>query len=849
MYKYIKYLFLSCIFFLFWILFLFNNTTYADWINQVQNAWWIWTYEEKLYDMKNVFQEDLVSSEKIIQNKADILSLLRKWFLVWWPQYKNLILDAIVTNSVYHVTWWNVYTINEWTYIPLFNKNDSENNKNNKVLSLNDSDLSWIIKNEYLDIYKSNIKEMLWIEDEYLTNLSMFPKIYKKWQVWYVTVSDSRIYSINKVWELIESSEISDYLIPVKINWGLLLISLKWEDNIKKYTDYKTEEEKLTATNNYMIYWKIQIDKWLFDYCKNVYFNWSDSQTLSMFENKTFELCDLLENDFDWDSVNELILVNYDYKISHIYNQTNLWENYIVRPIFKSNQYIFKLLHNSSNIFSSFLLTDFNSVWSFKNILDNGLYFTWNFTNDKFSQIDLITKFSSLNNDKMFSLKQIHSKGNLWYNQYKINWFYTHKWTWSLSEWWIALSWTAWQPGIYLNNQKIWLWNTYFLSDNPTNYIYFNKTDVWLWLTDTYIDIQKSVNAVNININWKTYLTLLSDWTYSSDYLQYVKTWWNLVSLFNQLNWITSIWLISYATWNINDYNSVYDLQFSVSTSPNLYVYWISNNGTNKYFQLKQILNFNWFNFNFENNIVLPKVKNILPVKWFNYDDQYWSLESKNQYIFDKESLQNTTLFVWYSIHSRSISYYSQNNLYFQYLKEIYFDWDDIQERYIMNNDTSYEDVQIEWFNFWKNYKFLNNCAYEDVINNNLSSCAYNLTWFDVDNDWWDEWIYNDWYIVQVYNNIIFDNWDWSYWINFSLIFNDNWTYYCTRFPALISYYKQNWALCSSDTVWWSCITNHWLVFYDNNWDYYLYTVKWTNKDNKKYEISDTDNDFWLVCE
>jgi len=153
--------------------------------------------------------------------------------------------------------------------------------------------------------------------------------------------------------------------------------------------------------------------------------------------------------------------------------------------------------------------------------------------------------------------------------------------------------------------------------------------------------------------------------------------------------------------------------------------------------------------------------------------------------------------------------------------------------------------------NFWWIYSFLNACTYEDFINNSLYDCSSQLlTWLDVDNDNWKEWVYQDssWN-VQIFNNAIKENSDWTYSISFYEMFRSNWLDYCTVDTWSVPYYykQSDWSCSTKDTGEW-CKTKNYLIYQDADWNNYYYKLDWNSKYDKIYTFDKTD-DADIICD
>lgn len=834
------------------------------WIWKVENSWWYWWYKEKLEDLKNVFDENWnVSASKILNNRKEISTMLQKRQLVWW-EFLDDLLQAIAINWIFEVNWDDIFSLSITWNIPLFEKVDSDWNKH-KYLSVDSEKLYWVIFAWKEDVWKRNIFDMLRISQELENKWWLLPWFYQEWQQWYAYVWKSFTYSINKLWSLVESEELWQNVIPVETDNSLLFVWLvsaeKWVWN---YSQYATTDDQFAADNPFIVWWKIQIDSFLFNYCQKEFFDWDYNATLDMFVRNEYENCHLLENDFDNDWINELILTNEDYRVSNIYYQDVSWSwKLIIWPIYKSDRQIIKLLQNSNNVYSSFILKDWIDTNSYKNILQNQSEITlvW-WAESQFKKLDLTYSYDTLETEaNAYAYKDVYSSDWNWYSNYKIDWFYTiskPKNDDANAEWWLLVrnkDWWIWW--IILNEKYVWIANQPFLNQSPTDYILIPRNEIWVNFKESFIELEYWTKAwwktLTLKIDWKTKL-IVQEWAadkiiYSdADVHPVVQLTDNeTTTLLNQFSNVTWAWLISHYSWSDWKKNSIYDLKFLVPEMSNIYLLWIKNDNNSSWFQLKQILSLWWYDYNFVaiNDVNDKSSKNIVLKNWLNFDDNILNNTWLNQYVFHNETIDTKKTYAWVDLYLRSVKYFSKDALYLEQIKNIYFTYDKSSEMYVLD-DRSTEEINIKWIKLW-DYNFLDWCSYEEIINNDLSTCWKNITPIDVDNDKWNEWLYNNQDEIQIFNNIIKINSNWTYSINFVPIFKDTWLTFCNTFEQNIPYYHDNAWTCW-ETWAWNCLTNYWLIFYDSIWTFKTFVIKWDDKDKKTYSL--IDSSLWLpfIC-
>lgn len=837
----------------------------------IENSWWKWSYREKLEDLKNIFDWDWhVSPQKILENRKDIRSMFLKKQLVWWDYIQELI-TVIALNASFEVVWENINTIAIWTELPVFKKqNDLWDQA--VYISVDPKKTKWKIFEWKENVWKKNIFEMLAIDKDLESKWSVLPWFHKNWQNWYAYVWKWLRYSVNKLFEMLEHEEMKNNIIPIETESSYIFAWLTAQEIwLKNYQQFNTTWEQVDADNQFVISWKIQIDSFLFHYCQKEYFWWDHWKTLDMFVKWNYEQCYLLENDFDNDWVNELILSDEKYRVSNIYFQDKWeWWRLIIWPIFKSDRQIIKLLENSKNYYSSFLVKDWIDTNSYKNILQNNnvtLVKWW--PNNFYKSIDLTQSFKWIQWKKnLYTIKELFSKDWNWYSNYKISWFYSvspqNKYWKEHWEWWIIVqdknNNTWW---IFINEKYIWFANRWFKdywSYSPTEYILISRKEAWVNLKNSFIEVDFWVKTwwktLTLKVDWKEKLIIQEWWIDKITFPKWVEnkeiklTWNNTSKLLETFNNINKIWLLSYSDWESNPdkQNSIYDLKFLVPDMSNIFLYWLKNDKNSSWFQLNQILTLQWYEYNFvsSNNVSDKTAKNVVLKNYTNFDDNIKNSSWKNQFMFNRENTANWIVYAWHNLHLRSVKYFSKDSLYLEQLKNLYFDYDKVNEIYVLS-DNSHEDINIKWIKLW-DYDFLNWCSYEEIINNDLENCAKNLYAIDVDNDWWNEWLFNNTKEIQIFNNIIKFNVNWTYSINFIPIFKDSWLTFCNTFLQKIPYYQKEWWKCKDNWTWWICETNYWLIFYDNIWMYKTFVIQWENKDKKSYSISETSMWQDFIC-
>ena len=837
----------------------------------IENSWWKWSYREKLEDLKNIFDWDWhVSPQKILENRKDIRSMFLKKQLVWWDYIQELI-TVIALNASFEVVWENINTIAIWTELPVFKKqNDLWDQA--VYISVDPKKTKWKIFEWKENVWKKNIFEMLAIDKDLESKWSVLPWFHKNWQNWYAYVWKWLRYSVNKLFEMLEHEEMKNNIIPIETESSYIFAWLTAQEIwLKNYQQFNTTWEQVDADNPFVISWKIQIDSFLFHYCQKEYFWWDHWKTLDMFVKWNYEQCYLLENDFDNDWVNELILSDEKYRVSNVYFQDKWeWWRLIIWPIFKSDRQIIKLLENSKNYYSSFLVKDWIDTNSYKNILQNNnvTQVKW-WPNNFYKSIDLTQSFKWIQWKKnLYTIKELFSKDWNWYNNYKISWFYSvspqNKYWKEHWEWWILVqdknNNTWW---IFINEKYIWFANKWFKdywSYSPTEYILISRKEAWVNLKNSFIEVDFWVKTwwktLTLKVDWKEKLIIQEWWIDKITFPEWVEnkeiklTWNNTSKLLETFNNIKKIWLLSYSDWESNPdkQNSIYDLKFLVPDMSNIFLYWLKNDKNSSWFQLNQILTLQWYEYNFvsSNNVSDKTAKNVVLKDYTNFDDNIKNNSWKNQFMFNRENTSNWVVYAWHNLHLRSVKYFSKDSLYLEQLKNLYFDYDKVNEIYVLS-DNSHEDINIKWIKLW-DYDFLNWCSYEEIINNDLENCAKNLYAIDVDNDWWNEWLFNNTKEIQIFNNIIKFNVNWTYSINFIPIFKDSWLTFCNTFLQKIPYYQKEWWKCKDNWTWWICETNYWLIFYDNIWMYKTFVIQWENKDKKSYSISETSMWQDFIC-
>lgn len=852
-----------------WLNIFWNISLWWNWLWSVENSWWMWSYKEKLQDLKNIFDWDWhVSAQKILKNRDDIRSMFIKKQLVWWDYIQDLI-TVIALNASFEINWDNINTITIWTELPVFKKSNDLWHEA-IYISVDEKKVKWKIFDWKEQIWKENIFNMLWIDKELEWKWWILPSFYKNWQNWYAYVWKWFRYSLNKLFEMLESDEMKNNIIPIETSNSFIFAWLTAQEIwLKNYSQFNTSWEQFNADNPFVISWKIQIDSFLFHYCQKEYFWWDHWKTLDMFVKWNYEQCFLLENDFDNDWINELILSDEQYRVSNVYFQDKWeWWKLIIWPIFKSDRQIIKLLENSKNYYSSFLLKDWIDTNSYKNILQNNttIKIQW-WSNSFFKFVDLTQSFKWISpSSKLYSIKDLYSKNWNWYSNYKITWFYSvshqDKFWRDNWEWWIILEnndWNFWS--IYINEKYIWLATKWFKNESWNEYILLPRKQLWVSLKNSYIELDFWVKTwwktLTLKIDWKEKLIVQEWWTEKIIFPDWEAnaeiqlTWNNTSWLLSNFENITKVWLISHmnSNWNTEKQNSIYDLKFLVPDMSNIFLYWLKNDKNSSWFQLNQILTVQWYEYNFvsSNNVSDKTAKNIVLKNNFNFDDNIKNQSWKNQFIFNNERIPSWVAYAWYNLHLRNVKYFSKDSLYLEQIKNIYFDYDKVNELYVLS-DNSHEDINIKWIKLW-DYDFLNWCSYEEIINNDLENCSKNLTSIDVDNDWWNEWLFNNTKEIQIFNNIIKYNVNWTYSINFIPIFKDAWLTFCNTFIQKIPYYKKwTWNLCEWNWSWWICETNFGLIFYDNIWMYKTFVIQWENKDKKSYSISETSMWQDFIC-
>lgn len=861
-----------------WIVFLFLLfviSTLWDvkwwWVWSQESISWVWNYSEKIQDLKKVTNNlNIVVPEKIEKNRTDITKLLKRKQLVWWEYLEDLI-KAIVINASYEVQWWNATSLLLTTNLPIFSK---VNDVWERVIyiSTDPDKLNWLIKPDKIDVFVNNINDMLWITNELTSKSWILSKYHSDWPVWYWIVSRSLNYSVNKFFEMLDTKEMLWSIIPVETKDSYIFVWLaaleKW---LKNYSQNNSTSDQFQENNQFVVEWKTQIDWFLFNYCQKEFFSWNHANTLNMFKHKRFQECQLLENDFDHDWVNELILVNDKYKVSNIYYQDIEWDNkLIIWPIFKSDKQIIKLLENDKNYYSSFILKDWIDTNAYKNILqnNNAVSVKW-WSTTEFRNVDLTQSFKWIQWKKnLYTVKELFSDQNNWYNNYKISWFYSvtpqNQYWRDHWEWWIIVqdknNKTWW---IFLNEKYIWFANRWFKdywAYSPTEYILIPRKEAWVNLKNSFIEVEFWTKTwwrtLTLKIDWKEKLIVQEWWLDKIIFPEWVEnkeiqlTWNTTTKLLDAFTDINKIWLLAYSDWEskAEKQNSIYDLKFLVPSMSNIFVYWIKNDKNSSWFQLNQILSLNWYEYNFIslNSASDKSAKNIVVKEWTSFDDEIKNVSWKPQYMLHNENIWWKSAYIWINLHLRSTKYFQKDSLYLEQNKNLYFNYDKKNELYILSDD-SYEDINIKWIKFW-DYDFLNWCSYEEIINNDLENCAKNLYSIDVDNDLWSEWLYNNTREIQIFNNIIKYNTSWTYSINFVPIFKDWWMSFCNTFKQKVPYYKDIWWWKCWWWGSWICETNYWLIFYDNVWIYKTFVLWWDNKDKKSYINADTSMWKDFIC-
>jgi len=324
------------------------------------------------------------------------------------------------------------------------------------------------------------------------------------------------------------------------------------------------------------------------------------------------------------------------------------------------------------------------------------------------SLMDTSIWFSCSNSTWDYIYKKIQSSNYL--NEYWLNWTYTYSWTSDM--WWILIKWENGTGYIVYNDWEFWL------SDNKDwnkgDYIIFDRKKLWIKKVGWYINIKKTNNFITLSVDWKLYLTLNSDWSYSTNFSDYVETWWNLSTLFNVFSNVNAAWV--YWSEVDNEKVSISYLNFWKFVDWKYYLYWLLSNWVTNYIWLKQILNL-WWSINFvwdsddiSSNAIISWSVNYDDSLKYNWSNWYWILISNNKTIDWKE------YYVWRDIYVYNNTFFTKNWLLF-YDKKLYeFSYNQDEWKYDVYPT---EDVWIKWLNFWY-YTFLNNCSYEELINNQL---------------------------------------------------------------------------------------------------------------------------------
>ena len=824
-----KIIILSILIILFNILFSWTITR-ANWIDNLSKLWWSWTYKEKILSLLQITNSDwTINPNLIYKNIVDLRKMYRQWYLIWWSK-KQLLIKAIVKNTMYCLTWtiWNLsveWPVLSWSEYPLMTYTNSDWTTW-QYFDFTTKALNKYIKPSYQKCFQKQFFDLFWFDKDKITYWVNY-KIYDiNWKWWMIVMWKFNIIEYNMIKWMLMNSNLTPYLIIVKTDKWIIWITLKSESNLKTFNEYLSQQDALSAKNNFTVNWKLQIDSFLINYCAAKFFWWDENKAINAIKNKDRNKCWLIPINIDGTWNDELLLKD-DFDMYNII-YADQWTNTtlrVVKPIFKTNKDIFKFLKNAdwtySFLASNYVNTSTNSIF---NLLMNNssVISSWNCN----SLMNTSIWFSCFWTTWDYIYKNIQSSN--WLSIYWLNTYYTY--SWNSDRWWILLKWDNWTWYIVFNDSYFWL------SDNINwkqwDYIIFDRKKLWIKKVWSYLELNKTNNSLTIKVDWKQYLVLNSDWSYSTNFPNYVSTWWKLSTLFNVFNKIKSAWIYwSKVNW---EKTMVSYFNFWKYTDWKYYLYWILSNWITNYIWLKQILSL-WWDINFVSsnssnvsNAIISWSVNYDDLTKYNWTNWYWILITNNKQIDWKE------YYVWKDIYVYKNTFFTKNWLLF-YNKSI-FDFSYNPYEWIYNVFPA-EDIWIKWLNLWY-YSFLDSCSYEELINNKLRECTNHLlTWFDVDNDWYSEWIYKDnQWNIKIFNNVVKKNSDWTYSINFHEIFRSNWADYCTTDSQTIPYYNQNWNKCWPNVVTnWNCTAKTELIFKDWNWNYLYYKIDWTNPDDKQY--------------
>jgi len=661
--KYILFLFSIFLSFIF-----FNWITDANWLDNMNKLWWAWTYEEKIQSLSQVLNEDwTVNPGLIYKNIMDLRKLYRKWYLIWGSKKKQLY-NAIIKNTEYYLTWvvWNFsveWPVTSWWYYPLLSYTNSDW-WTWYYFDFTTKALNKYIQKKYQNDFIKQFFELFWFDKNKIKFWFTFKKYDINWKWSLIT-----IWKINKIWYdmfkwMFFDSELTPYLIIVKMDQWLVWITLKSETNLKTFNEYLSKEDAFAAKNNFTVNWKLQIDSFLVNYCSDNYFTWNENQAINALKNKNRLSCWLIPINIDWTWNDELLLKDDKAYFNIIYSdQWTSTSLRVIKPIFKTNKDIFKFLKNSDWTYN-FLATNYTTTysWSLFNLLMNNSSPTisWNCLPSMKSSI----WFSCSNSTWDYIYKNVNY--NLWISTYWLNTTYTYSGT--SDKWWMLLKWLNWTWYILLNDKYFWF------SDKKTDtwdYILFDRKKLWIKKEWAYVNLKKDLNTITISVDWKEYLKLNSDWSYTTNFKDYIYTWWNLGNLFKKFNKVTKAWI----NWSEVDWEKVSAFYFNFwkFVDWKYYLYWILNNWTTNYIWLKQILDL-WGSINMAWDDSSPPIASNPIVSWsVNYEDNLsynwanwnWIL------ITNKKTINWKNFYVWKDIYVYKNTFLTKNWLLF-YNKNVF---------------------------------------------------------------------------------------------------------------------------------------------------------------------------------
>lgn len=326
----------------------------------------------------------------------------------------------------------------------------------------------------------------------------------------------------------------------------------------------------------------------------------------------------------------------------------------------------------------------------------------------------------------------------------KISFLYSFDWTWDVSSFYL---WNAnWEKlYFFLNQKQVWIADNTTISWSDT-YMYYNRRDIWVpyssnkWKKKIYFDIINGDSKTEIYINGKKYFWInnwqldISDW-----FKKLINIKWNLKVLSDKINLLQKFWILT----DTGNKVKIFNLYIAWPWDYTINLYWFFWtkwwNPNAEYVWLKQVIILDWlYHFVEVPSNGTSQALNAYVNGITNYDDKVYYLSWINKkYIRDKYM---NRYYVGKDIVIKKREFFTKHSLRFFREKMIYLRYNNVQKMYEVDNNLSYDIVDLIWLDFWDVYSFLNNCSYEEVINNMLGDCTdWVLKAYDVDNDWWNE--------------------------------------------------------------------------------------------------------------